>query len=671
MLFSTEIPLRLFVTGTAVLLLGGVGCTGNRLQDKARFPASEAKVIEKPEGLQGGELAEFEHLSEGADIYPYEWIKALKSATFPDSQGGLTRPFIEDLDEKFGIIPSANLKNTEGRSFMMPWVGLSVAWSNHRPEQSDAFQETEGEIVRQVEGVKSIRMVGTNCSFCHSGGLEYKNQFYKVDGSPSLANVRGFFLDLSRSTLGVLAKPELATQFLKNLNVKYPEKRAKELNQFFLKRLGETTHGWVNLGGLSGKLTLLEAKYLHDTRRLFEGKQAITESLEKLLRITYGFSETDDIGELAQRMKFLGTLMVGTNPRTSETISGYGRTDAFGRIGNLVLRGDEPIGYTAPVSLPWIWGLKYMAMIHYNGNTNSVALRNVGQSLGLGAIILNEKLDSTVNLNNLDRLEKLVHKIPVPQWEKVFSGVSELQIKESLLQDGKKVYEQSCQGCHESNHFVGPAGLLREYKMFPLERVGTDPNAAQNAVKAVGTVEFNRSIFNGVGGIKARYYQKNQISPEQQAVMEYRALRGSEFFRDTLNGFDRQAEFKNNFGDVQVGTGYKARHLSGVWATAPYLHNGSVPTLWDLLQEPSKRPQIFRAKSRQYDTQKLGFVSQADSDLIGRVKKCGKDDQTCFDTSISGNHNTGHAYGTELSDTQKWALLEYLKVLPPEPEYYW
>ncbi len=648
-----------------------VSCTGNRIDEKSRFPASEAKVFEKPQGLQGSDLAEFEHLSEGADIYPYEWINALKSVGFADSQGKISRPFMSDLDEKFGIFSSSNLKNSEGRSFLLPWVGLSVAWSNHRPEQAEAFQETESEIVRQVDGVKSIRMVGTNCSFCHSGGLEYKNQFYKIDGSPSISNVRGFFLDLSKSTLGVLAKPELAVQFLKNLNVKYPEKRAEELNQYFLKRLGETTHGFVSLGKLSGKLTLLEAKYLHDTRRLFEGKQAIADALEKLLRITYGFSDADDIGELSARMKFLGTLMVGTSPRTAETISGYGRTDAFGRIGNLVLRGDDPIGYTAPVSLPWIWGLKYMAMIHYNGNTNSVALRNVGQSLGLGAIILNDKLDSTVNVKNLDRLEKLAHKIPVPQWEKVFAGVPELQIKEDLAADGKKVYEKSCQGCHESNHFVGPAGVLREYKMFSLEKVGTDSNAAQNAVKAVGTVEFNRSIFNGVSGIKARFYERYQVTPQEQAAIEYREMRGAEFFRDTLNGFNRQAEFKNTYGDVQAGTGYKARHLSGVWATAPYLHNGSVPTLWDLLQDPTKRPKIFLIKSHEYDPQKLGYKSQQEADVIGRVKACNKDDQSCIDTSISGNHNTGHIYGTDLTDTQKWALLEYLKVLSPEPEYYW
>jgi hypothetical protein len=653
-----------------LLALGG--CTGFKSNPDSRKPSSEARVLEWPEGLQGTDLAEFEHLSEGADIYPYEWMKALSSATYKDSQGQVTRPFLSDLDSRFGILPSESLQAPNGKSFLLPWVGLTAAWSSHPPDQADAFLEDEAEIVRQIKGVNSIKMVGTNCSLCHSGGIEYKGKLFRINGSPSMTNVRGFFLDMARSTLGVLAKEELAVQFLKKFNVRSPEKRAHELNQFFLRRLGETTHGIVDVKTFSGKLTLLEAKFFNSTRRLYEGKQAIAESLEKLLRMTYGFSDADDIGELSARMKFLGTLMVGTNPRTEETISGYARTDAFGRIGNLVLRGDDPIGYTAPVSLPWIWGLKYMAMIHYNGNTNSVALRNVGQSLGLGAIILDKEGNSTTNLYNLNRLEHLVHKIQVPEWQKVFADVPELKVKEELATAGRKVYESHCMGCHESNNFVGPAGKLREYKMFSLAKIGTDPNAAENAVKSVGKVDFDEAILTGVAGLKAKYYERYGIGPDQQATYEYRDLRGNEFFRDTLKGFSDQRKFDNKYGNVEAGTGYKARHLSGVWSTAPYLHNGSVPTLWDLLQAPEKRPKVFLVKSREFDPQKLGYSSVQEKDFLGREKKCKKDDQTCFDTSISGNHNTGHTFGTkDMTDTQRWALLEYLKVLPPEAEYSW
>jgi cytochrome c5 len=653
------------------VLVGAASCTSSKRENDSRSPSSQGPIYERPEGLKGSDLADFEHLAEGADVYPYEWIRALNSISYKDKEGNPTQPFMKDLESRFGILPSKSMKNADGKTYLIPYVGLTAAWSNHPPQEADAFAEDEASIVRDLQGVKSIRMVGTNCALCHSGAIDYKGKTYKIDGSPSVMNVRGFFQDMSKSTASILASEEQMVLFLKRLNVAEPEKRAKELHTLFYTRLAEDTYGLFKAGTLSAKITLAKAKYLKDTKRFFKGQKAIAETLEKLLRVTYGLSDTDDIGDLKLRMKYLGNLMVGTDPKIGETTSGYDRTDAFGRIGNLVLRGDDPVGYTAPVSLPWIWGLKYMALIHYNGNTNSVILRNVGQSLGLGAIVTSGKGDSTVNVHNLDRLEHLVHKIQVPDWNTVFAGVTELQINQELASRGKQVYEKNCQGCHESNHFVGPNRQLREYHIIPLEKLGTDPNAAHNAVKAVGQVAFENSIFYGVGGLKARYYAVNKISDAQQAEMEFRSLRGNEFFRDTLNGFNRQEEFKNNYGDIEQGAGYKARHLSGAWSTPPFLHNGSVPNMWELLQMPEKRPKIFEVRSREFDPKNLGFKYARITYVSGGYLPCKKGEDLCFDTAVTGNSNQGHYYGTSLADSDKWALIEYLKVLPPEPEYAW
>jgi cytochrome c5 len=657
-----------------VVLAGAVSCTSSvREKNDTRAPSSQSPIYETPEGLIGSDLADFEHLAEGADVYPYDWIRALNSISFKDKAGNPTQPFLKDLDSRFGILPTKAMKNAEGKTYLLPYVGLTTAWSNHPPKSSDAFVEDEASIIRDLQGVKSIRMVGTNCALCHSGAIDYNGKTYKIDGSPSMINVRAFFQDMAKSTASILASEEQMVLFLKRLNVADPERQAKELHTFFYTRLAEDTYGVVNAGSLSAKITLAKAKYLHDTRRFFKGQKAIADTLEKLLRVTYGLSESDNIGDLKLRMKYLGNMMVGTDPKVGETTSGFNRTDAFGRIGNLVLRGEDPIGYTGPVSLPWIWGLKYMAMIHYNGNTNSVILRNVGQSMGLGAVVTSAKGDSTVNVHNLDRLEHLVHKIQVPDWNTVFAGVTELQVNQELAARGKQVYEKSCQGCHESNHFVGPTGKLREYHIIPLEKLGTDKNAAQNAVKAVGKVAFENSIFYGVSDLKKRYYEVNNVSDAEKAEMEFSSIRGNEFFRDTLNGFNRQVEFKNNYGDIEQGAGYKARHLSGVWSTAPFLHNGSVPNLWELLQMPEKRPKIFEVRSREFDPKFIGFKYKRQTYVSGGYVPCKKGEEICFDTTLkdAGNSNSGHRYGTSLADDDKWALIEYLKVLPPEPEYAW
>jgi mono/diheme cytochrome c family protein len=124
--------------------------------------------------------------------------------------------------------------------------------------------------------------------------------------------------------------------------------------------------------------------------------------------------------------------------------------------------------------------------------------------------------------------------------------------------------------------------------------------------------------------------------------------------------------------------GYKPRPLAGVWATAPFLHNGSVPTLYQMLLPPEKRDTRFFVGRREYDPKQVGYVTAPDAD--------GDEDGFWLDTSLKGNHNSGHAFaadpalwekhkadpkanplpkgviGPEFTDEQRYALIEYLKV---------
>jgi hypothetical protein len=99
---------------------------------------------------------------------------------------------------------------------------------------------------------------------------------------------------------------------------------------------------------------------------------------------------------------------------------------------------------------------------------------------------------------------------------------------------------------------------------------------------------------------------------------------------------------------------YKARPLNGVWASAPYLHNGSVPTVWDLLHHPAERPARFYVGSRQFDPVRLGLRSVAEE---------GGPRLFDYDTTVRGNSSAGHPYGTQLTDDEKRQLIEYLKTL--------
>ena len=162
--------------------------------------------------------------------------------------------------------------------------------------------------------------------------------------------------------------------------------------------------------------------------------------------------------------------------------------------------------------------------------------------------------------------------------------------------------------------------------------------------------------------VKNRYYAEHKIDYATQQCLEgYGAL-------------DLPQEI----------AGYKPRPLEGVWATPPFLHNGSVPSVYQMLLPPDKRDKKFFVGRREYDPKNLGYVTQPDAD--------GDADGFWLDTSKPGNHNTGHAFaadaatwakhlenpkanplpsgviGPELTDAQRFDIIEYLKVHRDLPE---
>jgi hypothetical protein len=165
---------------------------------------------------------------------------------------------------------------------------------------------------------------------------------------------------------------------------------------------------------------------------------------------------------------------------------------------------------------------------------------------------------------------------------------------------GKPLYERHCAECHA---FGGKlTGQVTE-----MARIGTDPGRA------------------------------NSFTAELAARM------------NTL-GTGRPWKF-TRFRDTD---GYANMPLDGVWLRAPYLHNGSVPTLRDLLNKPESRPAAFWRGYDVYDYSAVGFVSSgADAERGGFQ----------FDTAKRGNSNAGHLYGVDLKDAEKAALVEYMKTL--------
>lgn len=194
-----------------------------------------------------------------------------------------------------------------------------------------------------------------------------------------------------------------------------------------------------------------------------------------------------------------------------------------------------------------------------------------------------------------------------------------------------------------------------------LSSVGTEiEDGARSDILAIG-----RDLENLFGGTTSTD-QKN-IETDQALIARLAAAGASE--QDIVTALQERSSNATALYDQLVRDGlshhgqdakclevletaqYRARPLDGIWATGPFLHNGSVPTLADLLAPPSERPKTFVVGNSTLDPVKVGFVApQGDAGFV-------------MDTSLAGNLNTGHIYGTNLSDEEKKALLEYLKSL--------
>lgn len=680
------------------------------LEEDARVNGGKVRF---PPGLTPDEAAEVWHLGEGSEVYPLAWFYRMKSQ-FSNALG--TRLY-ENLDSKFGVLKEPK-SIADISPYPVKWIGISAAWSEEHPTRSDV-RLARGENVNRAFGVKrlsdgreSIALLGVNCTFCHSSEVKLDGRTAFFEGAPNMLAIRGFFQDMFASTAKTMMTAELLEDFLRDSRVNGdPAEIAAEFSESMKRDMGLTGFKQAALGKVMNFLdSEFYAKKKATTLRqvMYEKREVLENYLIRLLKLTYSL---DDVSvELRLRMRFLAAS-IGLDPDLPTTPEGFARTDAFGRISNLVARIKNPIPLTATASVPPMWNMQYRALFHWNGNTNSVVMRNMGQSFGLGALLTNpgatddSKYDATTNLHNLARLESLLYKIQTPRWDDVGGTVDE-----DLVLAGCQTFHRTCAQCHTPEYDrVGPKHELVLHKMIPQRIVRTDETYSKLQATPVNGQPLKSALFSFTGAVRDRYYKRYDIPPALQAEWEHRELRGPELFRDTAlgeEGHDGVSAYMNV--PPHPTPGFPARNLAGVWATAPYLHNGSVPNLYELLKPSRSRPRIFFVGSREYDPVTLGFKSEFDSlppipdlearaqallkgkaGLISRVKgekpvrpaniwearqqvACQTYPERCFDARHAGNSNAGHEgplFGTELSHRQRLEVIEFMKVLRPEPEY--
>lgn len=259
---------------------------------------------------------------------------------------------------------------------------------------------------------------------------------------------------------------------------------------------------------------------------------------------------------------------------------------------------EELIG---PADYPSIWEQRPREgmYLHWDGNNPSVQERNKSAALGAGVTPV------TIDLERIKRIEDWLWDFKPPAYPE--------EIDQAKAAEGKKLYSQYCAECHgmkEGDQYLFDTGrFTRLGKVESIEDIGTDPGRL-NSYSEILSANQN-TLYTG---------------------------------------------YPWRFKHFRKTNGYANMPLDGLWLRAPYLHNGSVPTLRDLLEPTENRPKVFYRGYNVYDWKKVGFISDiAEEDGRSFFK---------FDTQVEGNSNAGHegeAYGTSLSGNQKDAIVEYMK----------
>jgi hypothetical protein len=512
--------------------------------------------------------------------------------------------------DRYGFIPSgANLGKSE----------LPIGFA-HGGQALDIT----GAPLRNPQTNVEMTSLGLTCAACHTGRFTYRGTTVLVDGGPALTNVKNF-------------------QKAVGLSIVYTHWLPSRFARFADRVLGPG----AKEDAKSNLRTQFDASY----------KQYM------------------DVSNLEQLVK------------AHSVDEGFARLDALSRIGNTVFALDIDhhenfVAYSAPVHFPRIWDASWFEWVQYNGSIQQPMTRNVGEALGVRATVTfpvakDQLPTSSVQVNAIFQLEQLLAGDQPPTAENRFTGLASPKwpdkilppINAKLAAEGAALYQAHCKGCHlpatsDPDFWTAsqwsPANAAGQrylnLNMIDIAHVGTDLAQAEdmrNRTVAIPTSlaitndsgqvvtsdDFGSALRQLVSAVVNRWYD-NQMPPTPPAL------------RDKMNGFRPDG--------VRAPLQYKARPLNGIWATPPYLHNGSVPNLYALLSPLAERPKTFYLGNREYDPVNVGYRTE---EFPGGFK---------LDTSIMGNSNSGHEFnvgsgkgiiGPLLTPDERRALIEYLKTL--------
>ncbi|MCB1386293.1 MAG: hypothetical protein KDJ80_10195 [Nitratireductor sp.] len=627
--------------GKAVIGLAGAICLGfsspalPQPVPEVATACSDGSVTCLSQGWSDAQRQWWYTVSQGSRLLPLSWALALKT------EDGASAMFDSANLQRIGYLPNPV---SRANPYGLP-VGFVV---DHDPRRSadlmcDRFAETcRSKTMREP-------WLGLNCSACHTAEITHQGERLRVEGAPTIAEFDALVDGTEAALRATLTDPARFQLFAEAV-----------------------------LGGR-----------IDDARRA---------------------SLTAQVNEQLAWMAALRAL------NHSDLVAGPARLDAQGHIltkVSMVNGASAPSAEfqsDAPASYPFIWNTHQQSQLQWNGIAGAILkLPILGRTTDIGALIRNVSevigvfahieanrgyaglgYDSSVRVTEMVGLERLLSQMQSPVWPQAVLG----PIDPVLAARGKALFEEKCSSCHahlDPTDLRTPAGD----KMIDLRKSGTDVFLACNTYlrtteagnmagqgifgffgdEIAETDATRKMLVNAaVGSVLGKLDELvsslfRDIEPERGAIVASGAL--GEVLPGVADPVKKQRA-RTCLSESDPLLAYKARPLNGIWATAPYLHNGSVPTLYDLLLPPRARnvasnepepagpvrPETFGVGSREFDAEKVGYVS--DPSTAAWVFRVRDDDGNI----LPGNSNAGHDYGNaELDEQQRMALVEYMKGL--------
>jgi hypothetical protein len=634
------------ITTNAVLLTFGIvalggGCCPPPSPFKAAPP-----VDAYSNNLSDSERTEYYYMDEGIHYLPFDMLRALRRPTTVPLFL-YDEPFLEE-PERLGLA-----RNPLNQKY--PPIGISIS-----------------------RDADYVAMAGINCATCHTSVLRYTqdgaDHEILVDGGSGYFAVDRFIKELAFSLIATVdplefglfyarykqfaadrlksdtsratwkaeatneplaaeneaaqqhevdelsASPELADfrNAFKTLGERHPDTKAAHAR---LSSAAHTRHHKPNLRSAKAVAAIAATPTPSALKGSFPTPAELAGPLDVWVYII------DRVGH------FLDAAGSAKSPNPA-TPAGLGRSNPWSVTKNLLaskLKSAHAVpgnGDNAPVNTPHFWGFNQYKGIFLSGVTNSMMERNIAQGVALVTDFDWDKMLTTVSTRKLAQIMTYAEKIQSPKWPSALGTLDATKVAA-----GKGLFEGKgkCATCHT------PTQAADQCPPTEIQQYGepeTDGMYLGVQRQPFGDQGLFPTLASWLATVKKNAYTTENVTAAEQAAFEK----------------GRTPTCWN------PPRGLEARPLAGVWASGPYLHNGSVRTLRQLLTPPGQRETQFRVVSYTFDPVDVGFKSE---DLDFKVS----DYDVPRVMSEQGNSNAGHDFGTDLSDPEKDALIEYMKSL--------